>query len=44
MWARELGFTNLDVVTQGRNHPARRLYEKIGFDLVEESTWVHIWL
>jgi GNAT superfamily N-acetyltransferase len=43
-WARERGFQHLEVATQGQNHPARRLYEKNGFDLVDESTWVHIWL
>ena len=43
-WARGRGFPHLEVVTQGQNHPARRLYEKIGFDLVDESTWVHLWL
>jgi ribosomal protein S18 acetylase RimI-like enzyme len=43
-WARERGFEGLEVVTQGHNLPAQRLYEGIGFDFVDENTWVHIWL
>lgn len=43
-WARKRSFDHLKVVTQGRNVAARRLYERNRFDLVDERTWVHLWL
>jgi dTDP-4-amino-4,6-dideoxy-D-galactose acyltransferase len=33
----------VSVVTQGANDSARRLYERIGFELASTSTWLHYW-
>jgi len=32
-----------EVVTQGRNIPAQRLYEKCGFKIVSANIWYHKW-
>lgn len=37
------GFTQLQVVTQGQNMPACRLYESAGFALEQETLVFHLW-
>lgn len=37
------GVTKVTVVTQGRNVPALRLYERHGFLVVDTSLWFHKW-
>lgn len=38
------GHGRMEVVTQGRNAAARRLYESLGFQLGRVQCWHHIWL
>jgi dTDP-4-amino-4,6-dideoxy-D-galactose acyltransferase len=38
------GLTRMDVVTQGRNLAARKLYESLGFHLTRVQCWHHLWL
>ena len=42
-WCYDNKYENLDVVTQGNNIPAIRLYESCGFDLFEKKNIYHIW-
>lgn len=42
--ARHRGCTELRVVTQGTNHPARQLYEQCGFGLLRTEYCYHLWL
>lgn len=37
------GFQSIVVVTQGRNYPAQRLYEKCGFVTDKLELWYHKW-
>jgi dTDP-4-amino-4,6-dideoxy-D-galactose acyltransferase len=39
----ESGCRRVTVVTQGRNHPAQRLYEKSGFRSATVELWYHRW-
>ncbi|MFN8603633.1 MAG: GNAT family N-acetyltransferase [Candidatus Binatia bacterium] len=43
-WARERGAKRLQVVTQGRNVPAQRLYQQLGFLTTEVKLFYHLWL
>lgn len=43
-WAREQGATRLQVVTQGRNVAAQRLYQQLGFLTTEVKLFYHLWL
>jgi len=42
-WFSEQGVNHIDVVTQGRNIQAQRLYEKCGFLTCELQIWYHHW-
>ncbi|MGO9829581.1 MAG: GNAT family N-acetyltransferase [Myxococcaceae bacterium] len=42
-WLHEEGCTKAQVVTQGNNLPARRLYEAAGFALTSSQFWYHRW-
>ncbi|GAA4370435.1 hypothetical protein GCM10023185_44880 [Hymenobacter saemangeumensis] len=42
--ARQQGLDGLQVVTQGANEPARRLYESCGFELARTEYVYHWWL
>lgn len=41
---RDLGLTNVTVVTQGRNIGAQRLYQAEGFRTQRVQTWHHLWI
>lgn len=43
-WALSQGLPFVQVVTQGANEPACRLYAGSGFDLLEEQAVYHLWL
>lgn len=38
------GISNINVVTQGRNYPAQRLYQSVGFKTFSTELWYHKWL
>jgi len=38
------GITYIDVVTQGRNYSAQRLYQRCGFITQSTELWYHKWL
>jgi GNAT superfamily N-acetyltransferase len=38
------GIKRVIVVTQGRNYPAQRLYQKVGFLTVSTELWYHKWM
>lgn len=42
--AYEQGYSRLQVVTQGANEPARRLYERCGFQRLRTEHIYHLWL
>ena len=42
-WFAAQGMTTAEVVTQGRNIPAQRLYQKFGFLTKEVRFWYHRW-
>lgn len=42
-WFAEKGVDNINVVTQGRNVRAQRLYEKCGFTISSAELWFHRW-
>jgi len=42
-WFREAKLARIEVVTQGRNTPAQRLYERAGFELEKTELWFHKW-
>ncbi|MBE2271239.1 MAG: GNAT family N-acetyltransferase [Anaerolinea sp.] len=42
-WFRQHGYRKVEVVTQGRNVGAQRLYIKHGFHPTETSNWYHRW-
>ena len=43
-WARERGLADAQVVTQGDNRSARRLYEKCGYTVERVEHYYHFWL
>lgn len=43
-WARAQGAKRLQVVTQGRNVAAQRLYQQLGFLTTEVKLFYHLWL
>ena len=42
-WFQEKGFDRCNVVTQGRNIPAQRLYQRCGFVTRSVELWFHKW-
>ena len=42
VWSRQPGFV-VDVITQGRNLPGQRLYQRHGFVTVAQELWYHWW-
>lgn len=42
-WFESHDLVRVEVVTQGRNTPAQRLYERCGFELVKTELWYHKW-
>jgi dTDP-4-amino-4,6-dideoxy-D-galactose acyltransferase len=42
-WSREQGASRATVVTQGRNIPAQRLYQRNGFATASLQLWYHRW-
>lgn len=42
-WFAERDLPTVEVVTQGRNAPAQRLYESTGFALHRREVWFHKW-
>ena len=42
-WARQHGARRMKVVTQGRNVPAQRLYQRCGFVTASFELWYHRW-
>jgi GNAT superfamily N-acetyltransferase len=42
-WARQAGAQVMKVVTQGRNVPAQRLYQRCGFVTASFELWYHRW-
>lgn len=42
-WMQGRGAYTVEVVTQGRNIPAQRLYQKCGFKIVSAHIWYHKW-
>ncbi len=42
-WSRDHGATRATVVTQGRNVPAQRLYQRNGFVTASFQLWYHRW-
>jgi ribosomal protein S18 acetylase RimI-like enzyme len=43
IWFTEQGMTAVEVVTQGRNIAAQRLYQRCGFLTASLQTWYHKW-
>lgn len=43
-WFRMQGCTSVQVVTQGRNIAAQRLYQRCGFITLSVQLWYHLWL
>jgi len=43
-WFRQRGIRSVEVVTQGRNCQAQRLYQRCGFVTRELAIWYHLWL
>jgi ribosomal protein S18 acetylase RimI-like enzyme len=43
LWAFEKDLRSLEVVTQGRNIPAQRLYQGCGFTSIKTELWYHKW-
>lgn len=43
-WAADSGLERMEVVTQGRNDAALRLYASRGFEVVRRQVWQHLWL
>lgn len=43
-WCQERGVASVDVVTQGRNLAAQRLYQRCGFLTTDVKLWYHCWL
>ena len=41
---KDLGCAGVEVVTQKNNVPACRTYEKLGFKVFDNSTWMHKWI
>lgn len=42
-WFHDQGITRVDVVTQGRNTAALRVYERAGFGIDSVQLWYHLW-
>ena len=42
-WFRDQGVSSVEVVTQGRNVTAQRLYQKCGFRTLKTQLWYHKW-
>ncbi|MGH7829503.1 MAG: GNAT family N-acetyltransferase [Candidatus Binatia bacterium] len=42
-WFKKHGFERVSVVTQGRNVPAQRFYQKFGFRRISQKLWYHKW-
>jgi RimJ/RimL family protein N-acetyltransferase len=42
-WFADQGMDSMEVVTQGRNVAAQRLYQKCGFATKEVQLWYHHW-
>lgn len=42
-WFKEQGFLSVEVVTQGRNYGAQRLYQRCGFTTLKTQLWYHKW-
>ncbi|WP_440989451.1 GNAT family N-acetyltransferase [Haloarchaeobius baliensis] len=42
-WFREEGCDSAAVVTQGRNIPAQRIYQKLGYRTADSKLWFHKW-
>lgn len=38
------GLDSIDVVTQGRNYPAQKLYQSAGFNTFATELWYHKWM
>ena len=43
LWFADAGISRVRVVTQGRNFPAQRLYQTMGFRTESLETWLHLW-
>jgi GNAT superfamily N-acetyltransferase len=43
-WGKEQGATRMQAVTQGRNVPAQRLFQQLGFLTAEVKLYYHLWL
>lgn len=41
---KDWGCAGVEVVTQKNNVPACRTYEKLGFKIFDNSTWMHKWI
>jgi ribosomal protein S18 acetylase RimI-like enzyme len=42
-WFRSRGIKTVEVVTQGRNYAAQRLYQRCGFVTKKTELWYHKW-
>ena len=42
-WFSDLGYESIQVVTQGDNYPACRLYESCGYEVDTVEFFYHIW-
>lgn len=43
-WFKFKNIYNIDVVTQGTNIPALRMYSKCGFSPIQSKSWYHLWI
>lgn len=43
LFSKEKGINKMEVVTQGRNYPAQKLYQKSGFTTKYMQQWYHKW-
>ncbi len=42
-WAESVETSRIEVVTQGRNYPAQRAYQRAGFITAKNELWYHLW-
>lgn len=43
-WFKFKNIYNINVVTQGTNIPALRMYSKCGFSPIQSKSWYHLWI
>jgi GNAT superfamily N-acetyltransferase len=44
MKLKDIGINKVSVITQGRNYPAQRLYQRVGFLIEKSQVYYHLWI